>query len=52
MPYEGPYDVLKRNKKYFLLQFPDKKDTVSIDRLKPAYELASDEQLKEPQEWR
>ena len=38
-PYEGPYEVLKRRKKYFILKFPKKPDTVSIDRLKPAYEL-------------
>ena len=41
-PYQGPYEVLKRNKKYFLLQLREGPDNVSIDRLKPAYELIDD----------
>jgi hypothetical protein len=36
-PYEGPYPVLKRNSKFFEIQLPRRKVTVSIDRLKPAY---------------
>jgi hypothetical protein len=39
-PYKGPYEVVKRAKKYFVVRFPSgKKDTISIDRLKPAYLL-------------
>ena len=41
LPYEGPYEVLKRRKKYFKLRLPKKDDFVSIDRLKPAYELSA-----------
>lgn len=40
-PYCGPFTVIKRNKKFFTLDIKDKHDTVSIDRLKPAFELNS-----------
>ena len=36
-PYKGPYRVLKRGDKAFLLEIGDVRDWVSIDRLKPAY---------------
>ena len=36
-PYSGPYDVIKRHSKYFIVDLPQGKTTVSIDRLKPAY---------------
>ncbi|BHF85394.1 hypothetical protein SprV_1002855900 [Sparganum proliferum] len=36
-PYDGPYKVLQRMDKYYVIQKADKTDTVSIDRLKPAY---------------
>ena len=39
-PYHGPHRVLQRQKKYFLIDINARKDTISIDRLKPAY-LAS-----------
>lgn len=38
-PYQGPYTVLKRHKHCFVLDIEGKEDTVSIHRLKPAYEL-------------
>lgn len=39
-PYEGPYQVLKRNNsKFYEIQLPGRTATVSIDRLKPAYTL-------------
>ena len=41
-PYTGPYDVIRREQKYFLLQLPQGKTAVSIDRLKPAYVLPKD----------
>ena len=36
-PYDGPYRVLKRDKKFFTLDINGRKDTVSVDRLKPAH---------------
>ena len=36
-PYNGSFKVLKRDKKYFTLQFQDRTDTVSLHRLKPAH---------------
>ncbi len=36
-PYDGPYLVLDRSAKFFTLDIKGRKDTVSIDRLKPAY---------------
>ena len=36
-PYDGPYKVLDRTDKFFTLDFGGRKDTVSLDRLKPAY---------------
>ena len=35
--YRGPYSVLKRNDKSFLVDLLTRSDWVSIDRLKPAY---------------
>ncbi|XP_026324450.1 uncharacterized protein LOC113233542 [Hyposmocoma kahamanoa] len=36
-PYDGPYRVLRKKDKVFVLQLPDRQATVSIDRLKPAF---------------
>ncbi len=36
-PYLGPYRVLRRFPKFFLLQIGDSKKRISIDRLKPAF---------------
>nr|CAK6928071.1 unnamed protein product [Fasciola hepatica] len=36
-PYDGPFKVLSSTDKYLVVQKADKPDTVSIDRLKPAY---------------
>ncbi|XP_038072074.1 BDNF/NT-3 growth factors receptor-like [Patiria miniata] len=36
-PYDGPFRVLKRADKYFVLELNGRRDTVGIDRLKVAY---------------
>ena len=33
--YRGPYRVLKRSEKFFVLQIGEKTNSVSVDRLKP-----------------
>ena len=35
--YKGPYRILRRSTKYFVLDYLTHSDRVSIDRLKPAY---------------
>ena len=42
-PYSGPYKVLKRFSKTFIIDYRGKRQCVSKDRLKPAY-LANNEQ--------
>ena len=39
MPYDGPYEVIKRGEKTFTIKVRSKKIVVSIDRLKPAFTL-------------
>ncbi len=36
-PYDGPYLVLERHAKYFLLDIDSRRKSASIDRLKPAH---------------
>ncbi|KAK4468958.1 hypothetical protein MN116_000094 [Schistosoma mekongi] len=36
-PFEGPFKVISRKPKYFVVQKQGNTDSVSIDRLKPAY---------------
>lgn len=36
-PYNGPYKVLKRDTKHFVVDINGRHDTVSLDRLKPAH---------------
>ncbi|KAH9587704.1 hypothetical protein MS3_00000093 [Schistosoma haematobium] len=44
-PYEGPYKVIKHTQKYFLINRDGNKQTISIDRIKPAFYEAT--QVKE-----
>ncbi|KAF7263448.1 hypothetical protein GWI33_002279 [Rhynchophorus ferrugineus] len=37
MPYDGPYEVISRSEKVFILLMRGKQVPVSMDRLKPAY---------------
>lgn len=37
LPYTGPHRVLRREEKFFVLDINGRTDSVSIDRLKPAY---------------
>lgn len=37
--YDGPYRVLERTPKVYVIQLPNRKSSISIDRLKPAYVL-------------
>lgn len=48
-PYDGPFKVIQRTDKYFVIQKADKTDTVSIDRLKPAY-IDLPEQTAQPKD--
>jgi predicted NAD-dependent protein-ADP-ribosyltransferase YbiA (DUF1768 family) len=36
-PYEGPFKVLDRRPKYFVVSYKGKRETISIDRLKTAW---------------
>lgn len=48
-PYDGPYQVIKRDDKIFTVQLPSGVSNISIDRIKPAYLLnSSDDQNYEP----
>lgn len=43
-PYKGPYPVLERGPKAFILDLDGKTDSVAVDRLKPAFSETSNEQ--------
>lgn len=36
-PYDGPYKVLQRNDRHFTLQLKNRKEVISLDRIKPAF---------------
>ena len=51
-PYEGPYKVLTHGEKSFVLDYGNRHDSVSIDRLKPAHldpEIAVEAAKRAPQ---
>lgn len=41
-PYQGPYEVVRRSKHFYELDIDGKRDTVSLARLKPAYEICGE----------
>ena len=43
-PYDGPYKVVSRKPKTFVVHIRGRDVTVSIDRLKPAYIISEDEE--------
>lgn len=47
-PYSGPYRVVARSDKFFTLDLNTRVDTVSIDRLKPAFLEVSQERIPAP----
>ncbi|XP_008546531.1 uncharacterized protein LOC103570535 [Microplitis demolitor] len=51
-PYEGPYRVVSKSEKSFVVNVREKDITVSIDRLKPAYTLSNtiDEPEHDPED--
>lgn len=38
-PYDGPYQIVQRNEKFFKLNIRGRESTISVDRLKPVYML-------------
>jgi hypothetical protein len=42
-PYDGPFKIIKRHSKHFIIDKAGKRDTVLIDRLKPAFIDAADQ---------
>ena len=41
-PYDGPYKVVQRNDRTFVVEVNGRNVTISIDRLKPAYTMSDD----------
>lgn len=51
-PYDGPYQVVSRNEKNFVLTIRNKNVTVSIDRVKPAFVAVHEQNPSTPNETR
>lgn len=47
-PYDGPYKVVSRDDKVFVVQVHGETKSITIDRLKPAYVLAEPDVDEEP----
>lgn len=43
-PYKGPYPVLERGPKAYIVDLDGRTDSVAVDRLKPAYQVESEPQ--------
>ena len=39
-PYDGPFRVVKKEEKFFVVKMGSKEQTISVDRLKPAFGFA------------
>ena len=51
-PYEGPFHVLERNPKFFIIDFGGKPETVSVDRLKRVHlDVSHPFQVAKPRYW-
>ena len=37
-PYDGPYKVLEHSRKHFVIEIKGKRDTISLDHLKPKHQ--------------
>ncbi|XP_058840863.1 uncharacterized protein LOC131696334 [Topomyia yanbarensis] len=48
-PYNGPFRILRRKKKVFIIDINGKKSPISIDRLKTAFIEAEEPPRKQPQ---
>jgi hypothetical protein len=46
--YDGPYRVVERAEKFFTIDYNGRDDTVSLDRLKPAYLESEPQQVPSP----
>ena len=42
-PYDGPFNVVSKTDKFFILNIRGKEKAVSVDRLKPAYTMGDEE---------
>lgn len=51
-PYEGPFKVIRRTRKQFVVNVKGKNQTVSIDRIKPAFGVQGEDAKNEPEKKR
>lgn len=47
-PYEGPYPVISRHEKFYVVRVRGKDRTITIERLKPAYVATADDERPPP----